>query len=189
MISSPEFPCHYCPPIGCPPDCGGDYFFEDDFESVSFIKWIGTSTSSGETASISSAIYHHGSHSGSYTSNGNGGYENSYSYKSLSSMSDLHVRGYFYVSQSGIARAMRRLKPNRTARDWIQAIWNYAQEKELVKSDLTLDEASEEELRKVWREIFSTTQVKTIVFTEFVEPQRLLQWWMTSKRNGSQDKR
>jgi len=46
---------------------------------------------------------------------------------------------------------------------------------------LTLKKASNEDLERIWNEIFPSARVKTIVVTEFIEPKKLLEWWITSK--------
>ena len=74
-----------------------------------------------------------------------------------------------------------RQNATRTAINWVNAIWNYAQEKGLVGCDLTLKKASNEDLERIWNEIFPSARVKTIVVTEFIEPKKLLEWWITSK--------
>lgn len=76
--------------------------FADDFESGTFAAWNGVKVSAGETASISDAMVHHGTHSAKFTSNGNLGTERTYCYKTLSLVPELYARGYFYVSTSGI---------------------------------------------------------------------------------------
>jgi hypothetical protein len=77
-------------------------FYEDGFESGRFNGWSGTSRSPGEIATVVSTFAHHGAYSSKFTSNGTGGSEYSYCYKTISSSTELYVRGYFYVSQSGI---------------------------------------------------------------------------------------
>lgn len=76
--------------------------FADGFESGSFAAWSGTSKTSGETASVVSTLAHHGVKSAKFASNGSTAYESVYSYKTISALSDIYARGYFYVSQSGI---------------------------------------------------------------------------------------
>jgi hypothetical protein len=78
---------------------------------------------------------------------------------------------------------MRRLNPARTARDWVKTIWTYAQENKLVSEGMTLEHASNKDLEKIWREIFTTPQVKTIVSTEFIDPKKLLEWYKASKES------
>jgi hypothetical protein len=78
---------------------------------------------------------------------------------------------------------IQRLNPARTARDWVKAIWSYAQENKLVSQGLTLENASNEDLEKIWGEIFTTPQVKTIVSTEFIDPKILLEWLKASKES------
>jgi hypothetical protein len=75
--------------------------FQDGFGSGSFSAWTGRVMTSGETASISSTRVHHGAYSAKFASNGGGGYERAYAYKSIT-RDYLYVRGYFYVSQSGL---------------------------------------------------------------------------------------
>jgi len=77
--------------------------FEDGFESGSLSNWSGYQISSGETASVVNSLPHHGMYSCMFASNGDGGYERTYCYKTINSSSELYVRGYFYVSQSGIS--------------------------------------------------------------------------------------
>jgi hypothetical protein len=72
------------------------YVFADGFESGSFSSWNGASVSSGETATIVTALVHDGSYSASFTSNGGAGEEYAYSYKTINS-SEVYVRGYFYL--------------------------------------------------------------------------------------------
>lgn len=76
--------------------------FSDGFESGSFTRWNGTYTTSGETVSISTTRYHHGSYGSSFRTNSGGGYEKAYGYRNISGTPELYARGYFYVSQSGI---------------------------------------------------------------------------------------
>lgn len=77
------------------------YLFEDSFESGSFSAWSGTGVTTGETRSVSSR-YHHGSRSATFYSNGGGGTERAYVYKSIAATQNLYARGYFYVSTSGV---------------------------------------------------------------------------------------
>jgi hypothetical protein len=72
--------------------------FRDGFESTSFSKWSGTSG----TAVTSTTQKHHGTYSAKFTTNGGGGYEQSFGYSLIDPSPDLYARGYFYVSQSGI---------------------------------------------------------------------------------------
>ncbi len=75
----------------------------DGFESGNFSAWTGTSATFGETATVVNTMAHHGSYSAMFASNGGGGTERAYCFKTLLSMSELYARGYFYVSASGIA--------------------------------------------------------------------------------------
>jgi len=77
--------------------------FEDDFESGSFNTWSGTSRSSGETTSVVNTLVHHGAYSGKFTSNGGASNEYAYCYKNIMPLSELYVRGNFYVATYGIA--------------------------------------------------------------------------------------
>jgi hypothetical protein len=76
---------------------------EDGFESGSFSAWNGTTTTSGETATVTNTLAHHGTYGAKFASNGGSGYENSYVFKNVGS-NEIYVRGYFYMSQSGIAQ-------------------------------------------------------------------------------------
>ena len=78
--------------------------FEDGFESNSFSAWDGTTSTSSETTSVSSSLPHHGTYSARFTSDGDGGYEHAYSTLDIPASSQLYARGYFRVSQSGIAQ-------------------------------------------------------------------------------------
>ena len=76
--------------------------FTNGYESGSFSSWTGVTTTQGETATVTDARPHHGSYSAVFTSDGGGGYESAYAQKAVSS-SELYARGYFYVSESGLA--------------------------------------------------------------------------------------
>jgi hypothetical protein len=76
--------------------------FADGFESGSFSSWTDNVTTAGETASVVSALPHHGIYGAYFSSNGNGTAESAYCYKTISPLSEAYARGYFYVSQSGI---------------------------------------------------------------------------------------
>jgi hypothetical protein len=52
---------------------------------------------------VTSILYHHAPYSALFASNGNSTSERAYCYKTISSSSELFVRGYFRVSVSGIA--------------------------------------------------------------------------------------
>jgi hypothetical protein len=79
--------------------------FVDGFESGDFSKWPSTFMSLGETAVVNSVLPRAGTYGAVFSSNGGGGFEGAYAYKSLaSSQSELYARGYFRVSQSGIAQ-------------------------------------------------------------------------------------
>ncbi len=80
----------------------------DGFESGSFSAWTGTSVSAGETASVVSTLSHHGGYSARFAANGGTTYEYTYCYRTVSALSEVYARGYFYVSQSGIAAAGNR---------------------------------------------------------------------------------
>jgi hypothetical protein len=77
--------------------------FEDGFESGSFSNWTSKSNTAGETATVVNSQNHHGTYSALSMSNGNGGTERAYCYKTLPSETELYSRGYFFVSASGIA--------------------------------------------------------------------------------------
>jgi parallel beta-helix repeat protein len=80
----------------------GLILFSDGFESGGFNRWTGTGVSSGETVAVVNVPSHHGLYSGRFTSNGGGGFETAYCYETVASSTELYVRGYFQVSQSGI---------------------------------------------------------------------------------------
>lgn len=78
--------------------------FSDGFEAGNFNAWTSTVTSPGETASINNNVRQEGRYSAIFKSNGEGGVENAYLYKSLPNpQNELSARGYVYISQSGIA--------------------------------------------------------------------------------------
>jgi hypothetical protein len=79
--------------------------FADGFESGSFSAWTSTSYTGGETATVVKTLEHHGMYGAKFTSDGTSGTENSYCSKTIASSSEVYSRGYFYVSQSGIADA------------------------------------------------------------------------------------
>jgi hypothetical protein len=54
--------------------------------------------------------------------------------------------------------------------------------RKLVDYDLPLDKASNEDLERVWNEIFAKAYVKTIVLTEFIETTKLLELWIQSTK-------
>jgi len=85
--------------------------FADGLESGTFSAWTSTRVSSGETATVVKTLPHLGAYSARFTSNGTGGFENSFCYKSITSSSELYGRGYFYVSKSGIANDNNRFFP------------------------------------------------------------------------------
>ena len=76
--------------------------FADGFESGSFNQWSGTSISGGEVAAVTNSRSHHGTYSALFTSNGDGGGEVAKCLKILETAGELHARGYFYVSKSGL---------------------------------------------------------------------------------------
>jgi sarcosine oxidase delta subunit len=82
--------------------------FQDGFEAGDFTTWSGTSASPGENISVVSDFPHHGNYGARFATNGDGVYENAYCHKSVIS-NNLYVRGYFYVSQSGIEADLDRI--------------------------------------------------------------------------------
>lgn len=76
--------------------------FEDSFESGNFNAWSGSTRSSGETTSVVNTRAYRGVYSARFTSNGTGGGEYAYCYRTVASSTEVYARGYFYVSQSGI---------------------------------------------------------------------------------------
>lgn len=77
------------------------------------------------------------------------------------------------------------LSARKTARNWVKTIWEYAKEHKLLNKDATLENASNEDLERIWKEIFEKAHVKTIVQTEFIDPQKLLEWLKTSRKSAS----
>ena len=80
----------------------GVTFFKDSYET-GFNTFSGTTITTGERANLVTTTPHHGSYSGYFTSNGGGGTENAYSYKTFPPAPEVYTRGYFRVSKSGIA--------------------------------------------------------------------------------------
>jgi parallel beta-helix repeat protein len=76
--------------------------FADDFESGSFNAWTASSSTAGETANVVGTIVHYGAYAGRFASNGNGGTERAYCYKTISSQTELYVSGSFRVAASGL---------------------------------------------------------------------------------------
>lgn len=66
--------------------------FEDGFESGSFSAWTNSATTAGESATVTSARARHGSYSAGFSTNGDGGYENAYCYRSITPMNYLYAR-------------------------------------------------------------------------------------------------
>lgn len=75
--------------------------FTDGFESGDFSAWSGSSVTSGDSAVVTGLSSHHGLYSGSFATNGGGGVERAYVYRSIDPQSELYARGYFNV-QSGL---------------------------------------------------------------------------------------
>lgn len=82
----------------------GAVMFSDGFESGNFGAWTGTYRTSRETTSVVSSAAYAGAYDARYTSNGGSKYERAYSYRTVSSATELYARGYFNVSKSGIAQ-------------------------------------------------------------------------------------
>jgi len=76
----------------------------DGFESGNFSRWTSTQLSSGEIATVTKTLPHHGTYSARFASNGTGGTEWAYCYENIVNSRELYVRAYFYVSTSGIAQ-------------------------------------------------------------------------------------
>jgi hypothetical protein len=74
------------------------YLFQDNFETGSFGKWTSTSTTTGETATVSTLHPHHGSYHGRFTSNAGNQIESAYSIAKIYG-SDVYARGYFYLTR------------------------------------------------------------------------------------------
>lgn len=80
-----------------------------------------------------------------------------------------------------IGLVMRRLNAKRSAQEWIRAIWDHARRIGLVEEGLPLEKASTDDIERIWSKIFAPAKVKTIVLTEYVQPQKLLDWWKASQ--------
>jgi hypothetical protein len=91
------------------PSGAASVLFQDGFESGSFSAWTNSATTAGESATVTSARARHGSYSAGFSTNGDGGYENAYCYRSITPMNYLYARCYVYVSQSGILDVGDRL--------------------------------------------------------------------------------
>jgi hypothetical protein len=78
--------------------------FDGSFESRNFNGWDGTTTTSGESAFVTSLEKYDGTNSALFASNGNGGYEKAFCYETFSDKAELHSRSYVYVLRSGIAQ-------------------------------------------------------------------------------------
>ncbi len=82
----------------------GATLFDDGLESRNFSAWSGTYRTSGETTSVVSSPVYAGDYAARFSSNGGSPSERAYSYKTISSASELYARGYFTVSKSGIVQ-------------------------------------------------------------------------------------
>jgi hypothetical protein len=71
--------------------------FEDNFESKSFGAWTGVYLTQGETATVTNRLFHHGTYSAQFSSNGDGVTENAYCYKTISEP-EVYARGYIYIA-------------------------------------------------------------------------------------------
>ena len=78
--------------------------FQDGFESKDFSAWSGTSTLSGENATVVTTLRYQGNYGALFTSDG-GDFDRSCSYAELVASKELFARGYFYVSRSGVTAA------------------------------------------------------------------------------------
>jgi len=75
--------------------------FQDGFESGDFSAWAGTSTTSGETATIATYDPYSGTYHARFYSNGGGGTERAYSYIETETRSEIYVRANVNV-QTGL---------------------------------------------------------------------------------------
>jgi uncharacterized repeat protein (TIGR02543 family) len=75
------------------------YIFSDGFESGDFANWDGTSTTTGETATVVSSPSYDGFYGARFTSNGGASTEQAYVYKVVD-VSEVYVRGYFNIGGS-----------------------------------------------------------------------------------------
>ena len=85
--------------------------FADGFETRAYSAWTSTRSTSGETASITTNQAYAGSYSAQFTTNGNGGYEQAYAYKSLTpTLDEIYVQCQFRLTQNGLADNGDRIK-------------------------------------------------------------------------------
>ncbi len=80
------------------------FFFADDFESGNFNLWNGTTATSGDSATVTSARAYVGTYSGRFQTSGNpSGTE--YAFASLNlAVKEIYARGYFFIA-SGLPLA------------------------------------------------------------------------------------
>jgi len=84
---------------------------QDGFESGTFNAWTSTSSTSGETADVVGSSAYEGAYSAGFTSNGQGRYEKTYAYESVSPAADqIYIRGQFRLTQNGMQQADDRVK-------------------------------------------------------------------------------
>ena len=86
-----------------------DAILQDGFEAGKFTAWTSTSSTPGEAANVVNGPTFTGTHSARFTSNGQGGYEKAYVYKSLA-LDEIYTHGYFRVAQEGMQSSGDRIK-------------------------------------------------------------------------------
>lgn len=80
-----------------PPPVSGTTF-QDEFESGDLQNWSGTLNTLGETVTVSNVRSRAGTYSARFTTDGSGGVERAYVYKSVSEMSEIYVKAYIYIA-------------------------------------------------------------------------------------------
>ncbi|MGD6934074.1 MAG: LamG-like jellyroll fold domain-containing protein [Candidatus Bathyarchaeia archaeon] len=88
-----------------------DQILSDGFESGNFLAWTGSSSTSGETAGVTTNPVQTGNHAALFTSNGEGGYEKAYITETLPNpLSEVYVKSAFRFTQSAFVENNDRVK-------------------------------------------------------------------------------
>jgi hypothetical protein len=83
----------------------------DGFETGDFSLWTTTSSTSGETATVTTNPIYAGNNAALFTSNGGGSYEKAYASKTLStSLGEVYVQTTFKLTQNGLVENGDRVK-------------------------------------------------------------------------------
>jgi aryl-phospho-beta-D-glucosidase BglC (GH1 family) len=84
---------------------------QDGFEVGTFNAWASTRSTSGETATIVANTAYAGIYSAQFTANGQGGYEQTYAYETLTpALDEIYTRGYFRLTLNGMEEGSDRIK-------------------------------------------------------------------------------